>query len=84
MWLSDDLIPKLPPASVLVMDRATFHRRSDTEDAIKATGHTLEYLPAYSPEINDIEHKWAEAKSYRRKTGKTVEEIFKDTNWNQN
>ena len=84
MWLSDDLIPKLPPVSVLVMDRATFHRRSDTEDAIKAAGHTLEYLPAYSPELNDIEHKWAEAKSYRRKTGKTVEEIFKDANWNQN
>ena len=47
MWLSDDLIPKRPPVSVLVMDRATFHRRSDTEGAIKAAGHTLEYLPAY-------------------------------------
>ena len=82
--LSDDLIPKLPPVSVPVMNRATFHRRSDTEDAIKAAGHTFEYLPAYSPEFNDIEHKWAEAKSCRRKTGKTVEEIFKDTNWNQN
>ena len=57
MWLSDDLIPKLPPVSVLVMDRATFHRRSDTEDAIKAAGHTLAYLPAYRPELNDIEHK---------------------------
>ena len=42
MWLSDDLIPKLPPVSVPVMDRATFHRRSDTEDAIKAARHTLE------------------------------------------
>ena len=30
MWLSDALIPKLLPISVLVMDRATFHRRSDT------------------------------------------------------
>ena len=34
MRLSDDLIPKLPPVSVPVMDGATFHRRSDTEDTI--------------------------------------------------
>ena len=57
-------IPKLPAASVLVMDRATFHRRSDTKDAIKAAGRSLEYLPAYSPELNDIGHRWAQAKSY--------------------
>ena len=84
MWLINDLIPKLPPASVLVMDRATFHRRSDTKTAIKAAGHALEYLPAYSPELNDIEHKWAQAKSHRRKTAKTVDEIFANTKWNQN
>jgi len=84
LWLETDLIPKLPAASVLVMDRATFHRRSDTKDAIKAAGHSLEYLPAYSPELNDIEHRWAQAKSYRRKTGKTVEEIFAHNEWNQN
>ena len=84
LWLETDLIPKLPAASVLVMDRATFHRRSDTKDAIKAAGHSVEYLPAYSPVLNDIEHRWAQAKSYRRKTGKTVEEIFAHNEWNQN
>ena len=30
-WLVDELIPKLPLASVLVMDNATFHKRSDTK-----------------------------------------------------
>ena len=84
LWLEGDLIPKLPRAAVLVMDRATFHRRADTRAAIAAAGHTLEYLPAYSPDLNDIEHKWAEAKAYRRKTGKSVDDIFADQNWNQN
>ncbi len=84
LWLLGDLIPKLPPASVLVMDRATFHRRADTKAAIAAAGHTLEYLPAYSPELNDIEHKWAKAKAYRRKTGKTVDDVFSKQNWNHN
>ncbi len=76
LWLAGDLLPKLPPTVVLVMDRATFHRRADTKAAIAAAGHTLEYLPAYSPDLNDIEHKWAQAKSYRRKTGKSVDDIF--------
>lgn len=84
LWLKHDLIPKLPHKSVLVMDRATFHRRSDTQAAIAEAGHTLEYLPAYSPDLNEIEHKWAEAKAYRRKTGKSVDQIFADQNWNQN
>ena len=84
LWLKGDLLPKLPPASVLVMDRATFHRREDTKAAIKAAGHTLEYLPAYSPDLNGIEHTWAQAKSHRRKTGKSVDEIFALKNWKQN
>jgi len=84
LWLKGDLIPKLPPKSILVMDRATFHQRSDTKIAIADAGHTLEYLPAYSPELNDIEHTWAEAKSYSRKTGLSVEEVFAQKIWNQN
>ncbi len=84
LWLKGDLIPKLPPGAVLVMDRATFHRRADTKATIAAAGHTLEYLPAYSPDLNDIKHKWAEAKVLRPKTGKSVDEIFANQNWNQN
>jgi len=36
LWLTTDLLPKLASASVLVMDRATFHRRSDTRATIAA------------------------------------------------
>jgi len=28
LWLEQDLIPKLPPKSVVVMDNATFHKRT--------------------------------------------------------
>ncbi len=74
--LAGDLLPKLPPTAGLVMDRAPFHRRAVTKAAIAAAGHTLDYLPAYSPDLNDIEHKWAQAKSCRRKTEKSVDDIF--------
>ena len=76
LWLRQDLIPKLPYAWVIVMDNATFHKRSDTNTMIASAGHTLEYLPPYSPDLNPIEHKWAQAKAIRRKTGKTTKKIF--------
>jgi transposase len=39
------------------MDNATFHKRQDIQAAITHAGHTLEYLPSYSPDFNDIEPK---------------------------
>ena len=75
-WLVDNLIPKLPPASVLVMDNATFHKRSDTKKSIKQAGHFLEYLPSYSPDYNPIEKKWAQAKATKRRIQCTTEELF--------
>lgn len=74
-WVRQDLLPKLPPASILVMDKATFHNRLDTQAAMVHAGHTLAYLPPYSPDLNPIAHKWAQAKSIRRKLGASVETI---------
>ena len=75
-WVRQDLLPKLPPACVIIMDNATFHKRQDIKDAIINAGHTLEYLPPYSPDLNDIEHKWFQAKSIRRRDGCSVEDLF--------
>ena len=76
-WITRELIPKLPPGAVLVMDNASFHKRCDTQQAILDAGHILQYLPPYSPDLNLIEHKWAQAKAIRRKTAKPTKEIFK-------
>jgi len=61
-----DLLPKLPLHSVMVMDNAAFHQRADT-------GHRLEYLPPYSPDLNPLEHPWAQAKAIRKQTHCSVE-----------
>ena len=66
-WLTKALIPKLINKSVIVMDNASFHKRNDIIQAIKKAGHTLEFLPTYSPDLNPIEKKWAQAKAIRRK-----------------
>ena len=75
-WLIQDLLPKLPPQSVLIMDNASFHKGSLMQKAIAESGHILMYLPPYSPDLNPIEHKWAQAKSIRRKKRCSIHHLF--------
>ncbi len=75
-WLTQDLLPKLTTGAVIVMDNATFHKRSDMLKAITEHGCNAEYLPPYSPDLNPIEKKWAQAKSIRRKLRCSIDELF--------
>lgn len=76
LWLGQDLLPKLPPDAAPVPDNASFNKRSDTEKLIAGAGHTLEYLPPCSPDLNKIEPIRAQAKAARRRTGQSVAELF--------
>ena len=58
------------------MDNATFHKRADMIQAIEQRGTLLEFLPPYSPDLNPIELKWAQAKSIRRRHRCSVDELF--------
>lgn len=75
-WVTQQLLPVLPPQSVIVMDNATFHKRQDTQEAIESNGHRLRFLPSYSPDLNPIEHKWAQAKALRRARQYPIEALF--------
>jgi transposase len=75
-WITQDLLPKLPSHCVLVMDNASFHKRLDIQQAVKDSGHILEYLPAYSPDLNPIEHKWAQSKAIRKQKFCAIDELF--------
>lgn len=75
-WLTQELLFCIPDHSVIVLDNATFHKRNDAIAAIKKHGHILEFLPPYSPDLNPIEKKWAQAKSIRRKFNYTPEQLF--------
>lgn len=77
IWVTQDLIPKLPPQSVVVMDNASFHKGIMMKRALEEAGHTLLYLPPYSPDFNPIEKKWAQAKAIRRRVGGGIETLFK-------
>ncbi|GFN45367.1 transposase [Candidatus Regiella insecticola] len=76
-WVMQDLLPKSPQGAVIVMDNVSFHKRQDTQAAIQKAGFILEYLPTYySPDMNPIEHKWAQAKARRRKYRCDVDTLF--------
>ncbi|MGI4775887.1 MAG: transposase, partial [Janthinobacterium lividum] len=75
-----DLIPKLPTRSIIILDNAAFHKSKDMQEQIKQAGHTLEYLPVYSPDPNLIEPKWAQAKSLLRKHSCDIDTLFRNFN----
>lgn len=75
-WVSSELLPVLPEHAIVVLDNATFHKRQDIQNIIRNAGHTLEYLPPYSPDLNPIEHKWAQAKNIRKKERCNVDALF--------
>ena len=77
-WLTEDLLPKIPAKAVIMMDNASFHQRADIQEAIQAAGATLEFLPPYSPDLNPIEKKWAQAKAIRRRLDCGVDELFRE------
>lgn len=76
-WVQQDLLSKLPEKSVIVMDNASFHKGEEMKRSIVHSGHTLLYLPPYSPDLNPIEKKWAQAKHLRRSLSCSIDELFK-------
>lgn len=75
-WVDKILLPNIPERSIVVMDNASFHKGKDMQNMIEESGHTLLYLPPYSPDLNPIEKKWAQAKKIRRKTGCSIDQLF--------
>jgi transposase len=66
-WYETRLLPKLPAGTVIVMDNASFHRKSKLTEISERMGHRLIFLSPYSPELNPIEHYWSWLKRQLRK-----------------
>lgn len=59
MWLEKCLLPQLQAGDIIIIDNASFHRSQTIDEIVAASGCELWYLPAYSPDLNKIEH-WCE------------------------
>lgn len=59
LWLETYLVPELNAGQVIILDNATFHKSSQTKKLIESAQCRLLFQPAYSPDLNKIEHQWA-------------------------
>jgi len=64
-WLNNHLFKELAQDSTIIMDNATFHKTAQTRQLIEQAGHTLLFLPPYSPDFNPIEKDFAIIKRRR-------------------
>jgi len=76
-WVGNLLCPLLKPGQLVIMDNASIHKSEVVKEMIKNAGCTLVYLPVYSPDLNSIEHCWANFKNYLRKIIRNYED-FRD------
>jgi len=63
-WAVQDLLPKLPNKSVVILDNATFHKGIKMKTSLEKAGHTLLYLSPYSPDLNPIEKNGSNLKKF--------------------
>lgn len=66
-WIEEHLCPSLQSGQLVIMDNASFHKSPMVRELIEKAGCILVYLPVYSPDLNSIEHCWANFKNYLRK-----------------
>jgi transposase len=63
-WFEWDLLGVLPKNAVIIMDNASFHRKPELRKIVDRYGVFLLFLPPYSPDLNPIEHSWANFKKW--------------------
>ena len=68
-FLRVDLLPRLLPGSVLVLDNASIHKGGMIEHLARRAGCRVLYLPPYSPDLNPIELIWSLVKRQVRRQG---------------
>lgn len=66
-WLDEELVPRLRPGQLVVMDNLSVHKVAGVREKIESAGATLVYLPPYSPELSPIELMWSWVKSWMRR-----------------
>ena len=66
-YVEQVLAPTLHKGDIVFMDNLRAHKIVGVREAIEATGAELEYLPAYSPDLNPIEQAFSKLKAALRK-----------------
>jgi len=81
-WVEADPVPVVRPGDVVVMDDLAAHKGRRVLELAAAAGGRVEYLPAYSPDLNPIEMAFAKLKAWLRKLAvRTVPVLVEWLGW---
>ena len=65
-FVEELLAPTLKRGDLVFMDNCPIHNLDESEDLVDACGAGVVFLPAYSPDLNPIEHCWSKVKARLR------------------
>ena len=63
-WFTGSLLPCVAEGSTIIMDNASFHRKSKLRELAGNAHADVIFLPPYSPDYNPIEKVWANMKRW--------------------
>jgi transposase len=75
-FVEQQLVPRLRPGDVVVMDNLAAHKGPRVLAAIRNVGADVLFLPPYSPEYNPIESAWAKLKEILRRAHTHTRDAF--------
>lgn len=75
------LAPVLRPGQVVVADNLRAHHSARARAAIEARGARLRHLPAYSPDLNPIEHAFSKLKQALRRAAPRTDDDLRAATW---
>jgi len=61
-WFRKKFVKSVPKGTTAILDNASFHPPKKLKNLCRRHGIKLLFLPAYSPDYNDIEKTWANMK----------------------
>ena len=67
VYVKEFLLDTLKVGDVVVMDNLSSHKNKEVIALIEGVGAKVEFLPAYSPDLNPIELMWSKVKNLLRK-----------------
>ena len=74
-WFEHMLCPHLKPGDCVILDNASVHNKEVLSDIAQDYNIKILFLPAYSFDLNPIEHCWANFKKALRKLIKKAKEF---------
>lgn len=79
-YIKKILGPQLRPGDIVIMDNLKAHKSAAALQIVQSRQAEIQFLPAYSPDLNPIEKMWSKLKQILRGLKpRTNEELFSST-----